>query len=134
MVVSVGSGVKMSLRGLKMGFNRLLFFSPACGVHLQREKSHFYPCFACLLCSSFACLLSLPLRVTMHIQEKRPFLWVALSLDVLFLPLWALIAKDCKRLAVSACYCYFPFAGGHRTHATRITTHKSPFLRPVATF
>ena len=91
----------------------LLFFSPACGVHLQREKATFCPSFASF--ALLACSLRLSLCASLYMQEKRPFLWVALSLwgcGVWFLLLSANI-EDCKRVAVSACYCYLVFVCLH---------------------
>jgi hypothetical protein len=73
-----------------MGFNRLLFFSPACGVHLQGEKSDpntknlpSVPIFrrVCLsLCPSFLCSLITD-------NKKHGLLWVVSFGWLLFSPI-----------------------------------------------
>ena len=88
-LVSGGSGHRLGREnvstGLKMGFNRLLFFSPACGVHLQREKSRFLP-FLCLACLPALSACPLLCVVSSYDRQKRKaaLLWVALSLWVVF--------------------------------------------------
>ena len=99
---------------LLWGFNRLLFFLPACGVHLQERKSPFLPflCFACLLC------LGLPVLVSFHLitdKKKRPLLG-RFSLGscggVWFLPVSGLVVSEhCKRCGAFAKYPYFLCCG-----------------------
>ena len=52
----------------------VVIFLRACDVNLQRIKSHFFPCFACLLCL-FACVLWCPEFICVQTKKrKRPFM------------------------------------------------------------
>lgn len=90
--------------GALWGFSALLFFLPACGVHLQRIKSRFCPCLLSL---------SLPVLcfVSFHLmtdKKRRAALLGLLSFlggGVWFLPV--LVSEHCKRCGAFAKYPYF---------------------------
>lgn len=95
--VSLGAVAFGALRGLL----RLLFFLPACRVHLQGEKSPFLP----LVC--FACLVSASLSVCVSIHARKAALFVGRSFSCGYV--WFLLSEleHGKRCGLSAVYLYF---------------------------
>ena len=84
------------------GFSALLFLPPACGVHLQREKSRFCPCLLlCLVCLSLC-------RFILGRDKRKTALCVgrfSLGGGVWLLPV--LVSEHCKRCGAFAKYPYF---------------------------